>query len=92
MIKSTLGFATTTTSGILEKSTLSVAPSVVNGKLTNEPPTEEGTLWLVNAMVFAASKRPDFIMFDPAQTVRDDEGKATAQGGYVMGDGSTHAF
>ena len=31
-------------------------------------------------------------MFDAAQTVRDADGKATAQGGYVMRDGSTHSF
>jgi hypothetical protein len=92
MIKSTLAFAAATTSGTLEKSTLSVAPSVVNGQLTNEPPVEKGTLWLVNAMVFGASTRPDFVMFDAAQTVRDGENKAIAQGGYVMRDGSTHVF
>ena len=92
MIKSTFGFAVATTNGTIEKSTLSVAPSVVNGQLTNEPPVEKGVLWLVNAMVFGASTRTDFVMFDAAQTVRDAEGKATAQGGYVKRDGSSHSF
>ena len=92
MIKSTLIFAVTTPNGTIEKTALSVAPSVVGGQLTNEPPVENGTLWLVNAMVFGASTRPDFIMFDNTQTVRDGEGKAIAQGGYIMRDSSTHQF
>jgi hypothetical protein len=92
MIKSTLGFAVATTNGTIEKSTLSNAPSIVNGQLTNEPPVENGVLWLVNGMVFNASDRQDFVMFDSSKTVRDAEGKASAQGGYLTKSGESHDF
>lgn len=92
-IKSTLKFPTTTPTGIIAPTQLTEVPAIIEGNLKNEPPVEEATLWLVNGMVFnVASNRSDFIMFDPAQTVRDAEGKAISQGGYIMRDGSTHSF
>jgi len=96
-ISSTLGFAAQIQKNgeiaTLPASTLPVAPSVTaDGTLQNEPPAEPGVLWLVNARVFGASDRADFIQFDPAKTGRDAEGKATHQGGYLMRDGSSHDF
>jgi len=92
-IKSTLGFVAQTTNGEIPKTNLKTPPTVsAENVLENEPPVEDGVLWLVNARVFGASSRVDFVMFDPAQTLRDSDGKATAQGGYVMRDGTTREF
>ena len=96
-ILSTLGFDAQIrkadgTSGVLMKSTLAANPTVQDGVAANLPPVIPGVLWLVNAMVFAATDRPDFVMFAPALTVRDTEGKAVAQGGYVTRSGATVQF
>jgi len=96
-ILSTLGFdaqiqAADGSRSTLPKSTLVVNPTVINGVAENLPPVMPGVLWLVNAMVFAATDRPDFVMFAPALTVRDAEGKAVAQGGYVNRSGATVQF
>lgn len=91
-IISTLGFDAQTTNGILPKTT-NPQPIVTNdGTVANLPAPIEGVLFLVNARVFSASDRQDLVMFDAAQTQRNSEGLATAQGGYVMRDGSTHTF
>jgi hypothetical protein len=76
----------------LPKSILAVAPTVTNGIAANLPEPAAGVLWLVNGVVFAATDRPDFVMFSPALTVRDSEGKAVAQGGYIDRAGTSHQF
>lgn len=96
-ILSTLGFdaqiqAANGSRSTLPKSTLTANPTVTGGVATNLPPVMPGALWLVNAMVFAATDRTDFVMFAPALTVRDAEGKAVAQGGYVNRKGETVQF
>jgi len=96
-ILSTLGFdaqiqAADGSRSTLPKSTLTANPTVSDGVATNLPPVMPGVLWLVNAMVFAATDRPDFVMFAPALTVRDTEGKAVAQGGYINRNGETVQF
>ena len=96
-ILSTLGFdvqiqAADGSRNTLTKSALTANPTVTDGVATNLPPVIPGVLWLVNAMVFAATDRPDFVMFAPALTVRDTEGKAVAQGGYVTRSGATVQF
>jgi hypothetical protein len=92
-IKSTLVFAVTTTNGIIEKTDLAVQPTVnQDGTLTNMPEQEVGVLWLVNARVFGVSDRNDIVMFDNSQTIRDDNGLAVSQGGYIKRDGAAHKF
>lgn len=96
-ILSTLGFdaqiqAADGSRSTLPKSTLTSNPTVTDGVASNLPPITDGVLWLVNAMVFAATDRPDFVMFAPALTVRDGDGKAIAQGGYVGHDGVVNSF
>ena len=91
-IISTLGFDAQTTNGILPKSTLPAPNVTADGKLQNAPAPQKGVLFLVNARVFGASDRTDFVMFDAGQTIRNSEGLATAQGGYIARDGSTHSF
>lgn len=92
-IISTIGFDTQTTNGVIQKTTLAIAPTVTSdGVIQNAPQPQNGVLWLVNARVFGASDRTDFVMFDNAQTVRNSEGLAIKQGGYIMRDGSTHSF
>jgi hypothetical protein len=96
-VKSTLGFdAQILQNGAiasLPKTTLSLHPSVTDGEIVqNEPPIENGVLWLVNARVFSASNRTDIVMFDPAKTVRDDAGKAIAQAGYIDKSGKSYDF
>lgn len=76
----------------LPKSTLTANPTVTDGVATNLPPVMPGVLWLVNGVVFAATDRPDFVMFAPALTVRDAEGKAVAQGGVINRKGETVQF
>ncbi len=90
-IISTLGFDVQTTNGILPKSTLPAPNVTADGKLQNAPAPQKGILFLVNARVFGASNRADFVMFDSAQTVRNSEGLASAQGGYITRDGM-HSF
>lgn len=92
MLKSTLGFPVATKTGTIPKTTLSVAPSVVNGDVLNLPQPEKGVIWLVNAMVFAATNRQDVAMFDPTKTIRDADGKAVAQGGYLLKSGKSVDF
>jgi hypothetical protein len=98
MILSTLGFDAQIqladgSLSTLPKSTLSVAPpSVTNGIAENLPAPATGVLWLVNGVVFNATDRPDFVMFAPELTVRDSEGKAAAQGGYIDRFGNVHRF
>ena len=87
-ILSTLGFDAQIrkadgTSGVLMKSTLAANPTVQDGVAANLPPVMPGVFWLVNGVVFAATDRTDFVMFDPTETVRDADGKAVAQGGYI---------
>lgn len=98
-IKSTLKFDTATTNGQLEKTNLTILPLVAQNKdgqnvadATTLPPVEQGVIWLVNAAVFAATDRPDFIMFDRAQTVRDADDRPVAQGGFVRRDGTVGSF
>jgi len=87
-ILSTLGFdaqiqAADGSRSTLPKSTLTANPTVTDGVAANLPPIMPGVFWLVNGVVFATTDRPDFVMFAPALTVRDAEGKAVAQGGYI---------
>lgn len=96
-ILSTLGFdaqiqAADGSRSTLPKSTLTSNPTVTDGVASNLPPITDGVLWLVNAMVFAATDRPDFVMFAPDLTVRDETGKAIAQGGYIDRSGGVHPF
>lgn len=96
-LKSTLGFDAQIQKAdgsltILPKSTLPIAPTVQNGIAIDLPAPTTGVLWLVNAMVFAATDRPDFVMFAPELTVRDESGKAIAQGGYVKRNGEIVKF
>lgn len=96
-IKSTLGFdaqiqAADGSRSTLPKSTLIVNPTVTNGVAENLPPVTPGTFWLVNGVVFGATDRPDFVMFAPALTVRDADGKAVAQGGYITRNGEIVQF
>lgn len=84
-IISTLGFAVPTPNGIIPAST-SVAPKVlIDGTVENLPAPVEGAVILVNAFVMAAagSTRPDLVMFNPALTVRDEQNKVIAQGGFI---------
>ena len=96
-ILSTFGFdaqiqAANGSRSTLPKSTLTVNPTVTDGVATNLPPVMPGVFWLVNAMVFAATDRTDFVMFAPALPVRDAEAKAVSQGGYVNRNGETVQF
>lgn len=77
---------------VLPKSKLHTAPTVQNGIAINLPNPTSGVLWLVNAMVFAVTDRPDFVMFAPELTVRDESSKAIAQGGYVKRNGEIVKF
>lgn len=97
IIKSTLGFAAQIQkNGEIETLAASVLPNAptvtAEGDVQNEPPAEGGVLWLVNARVFGASERHDFVQFDPSKTVRDEAGLAIAQGGYLTRDGQSHNF
>lgn len=93
LVVSTLGFNAQTTKGLIAKSCFLVAPVVTaEGVLQNAPLPQKGVVFLVNAHVFGASDRADFVMFDAMQTVRNDDGLITAQGGYVMRDGTSHSF
>jgi hypothetical protein len=56
------------------------------------PEPQEGVLFLVNARVFGASNRTDLVQFDAAQTVRNADGTASAQGGFIRRDGTTSPF
>lgn len=92
-IKSTFRFdVKTAQGGTIEKTALTTTPLVVDGVVSNEPPQEDGVFWLVNAAVFTASSRQDFIMLDQAKTVRDSEGKAVAQGGWIGKNGEKGDF
>lgn len=77
---------------VLPKNTIPTAPAVQNGIATNLPMPKNNVLWVVNAMVFAVTDRPDFVMFAPELTVRDENNKAIAQGGYVKRNGEIVKF
>jgi hypothetical protein len=92
-IVSTLGFAVATPVGQIPASTFTVAPNVASdGTVTGLPEPQDGDLLLVNARVFGASNRADLVQFDAAQTVRNADGTASAQGGFIRRDGTTSAF
>jgi hypothetical protein len=92
-IVSTLGFAVATPVGQIPTSQLSVAPTVApDGTVTGLPEPQDGVLFLVNARVFGASERTDLVQFDAVQTVRNDDGTASAQGGFIRRDGTTAPF
>lgn len=82
-ILSTLGFAVPTPNGIIPATNLPLQPKVLDGAVENLPEPQEGVRVLVNAFVMAASRRSDLIMFNPALTVRDEQGRATMQGGFI---------
>ena len=83
-ILSTLGFAVPTPNGTIPATNLPLQPKVLDGgTVTDLPEPEDGVWWLVNAFVMAASRRSDLIMFNPALTVRDEQGRATMQGGFI---------
>ena len=88
-ILSTLGFAVNTPNGTIPATTLPLQPKVLDGgTVENLPEPQPGILVLVNAFVMAASRRSDLIMFNPALTVRDEQGKATMQGGFIDATGT----
>ena len=92
-IISTLGFQVATPVGQIPASTFAVALSVApDGTVTGLPKPQDGVLFLVNARVFGASDRADLVQFDAAQTVRNADGTAAAQGGFIRRDGSTAPF
>ena len=85
-------FPVTTPTGVIAPSELSVNPSLVDGKVINQPEPQEGVLWLVNALIFNNSERHDFVMFDPEKTVRDSDGRVVAQGGFLTKSGESFDF
>ena len=88
-ILSTLGFAVPTPNGIIPATNLPLQPKVLDGgTVENLPEPQEGVRVLVNAFVMAASRRSDLIMFNPALTVRDEQGRATMQGGFIDVNGT----
>jgi len=92
-IVSTLGFAVATPVGQITASRFTVAPSVASdGLVSGLPEPQANVLFLVNARVFGASDRADLVQFDAAQTVRNADGTASAQGGFIRRDGTTSAF
>jgi len=92
-IKSTLGFAAQTPVGQIAASQFSAIPSVDTlGIVTGLPAPQWGVLFLVNARVFGASDRKDLVQFDPDQTIRNPDGTAAGQGGFVRKDGSFFTF
>ena len=82
-VKSTYKFDLKTPAGVLPASTAD-APMVDNqtGEVSNLPDPEEGVLFLVNAVVFKATSRHDFVMADDSKTIREG-GKAVAQQAFV---------
>ena len=92
-ILSTLKFDVTTANSTVPKTTLQTVPVVTDGVVSGLPAATKGVLWLVNAAVFnAATDRQDLVMFDPAQTLRDEDDRPRGQGGFLMRDGSAHQF
>jgi hypothetical protein len=92
-ITSTLGFAVATPAGQIPASTFTIAPSVApDGTVTGLPVPQDGVLLLVNARVFGASDRADLVQFDAAQTLRNPDNTASAQGGFIRRDGTTSPF
>ena len=57
-----------------------------DGTVSNMPHRAKGVHYLVNAFVFNAlhEDRDDLIMFDDAQTVRDEQGRVISQGGVIF--------
>jgi hypothetical protein len=69
------------------------SPVVANGTVTGEPAPSEGCLFLVNARVFGATDRTDFITWDDARAERDPATNyVVKQRGFEMRDGSKHEF
>lgn len=96
-IKSTLAFDVQIKSKdgsmeIIEKSSLQNSPSVKDGTVSFLPEKQNDILWLVNAMVFASTDREDVVMFAPELTIRGNDGKAIAQGGYIDKNNCVHLF
>ena len=94
-ILSTLGFAAPLTNGTILAAAQSGTPQPIvaaDGTLTGLPNPQQDTLFLVNARVFGATDRPDFVMFAPQLTVRNVEGLVTAQGGYITRSGEVVPF
>ena len=83
-ILSRVGFAVPTPNGTIPATNLPLQPKVLDGgTVENLPEPQENIRVLVNAFVMAASRRSDLIMFNPALTVRDEQGRATMQGGFI---------
>lgn len=92
-IISTLGFAAATPVGQIPASVFTVSPSVSpEGTVTGLPEPQSEVLFLVNARVFGASDRTDLVQFDAAQTLRNPDNTALAQGGFIRRDGTTSPF
>ncbi len=92
-IVSTLGFAVATPVGQIPASVFAIAPSVApDGSVSGLPEPQANVLFLVNARVFGASNRVDLVQFDAAQTLRNPDNTASAQGGFIRRDGTTSAF
>ena len=88
-ILSTLGFAVPTPNGTIPATTLQLQPKVLDGgTVENLPEPQDGIVVLVNAFVMAASRRSDLIMFNPALTVRNEQGLVIGQGGYINANGT----
>jgi hypothetical protein len=62
-------------------------PKVEGDKLIGMPTPKAGVVYVCNAFVFNKAKeagRTDIAMFDPNKTVRDADGKAVSQGGFIF--------
>ena len=62
-------------------------PKVEGEKLAGMPEPQDGVVYVCNAFVFAKAKevgRTDIAMFDPEKTVRDADGKAVSQAGFIF--------
>jgi hypothetical protein len=69
------------------------SPNVANGTVTGEPAPENGTLFLVNARVWGATDRTDFITWDDDRAERDPiTNYVVKQHGFMTRDGSRHEF
>jgi hypothetical protein len=69
------------------------SPNVANGTVTGEPTPEKDTLFLVNARVWGATTRMDYVTWDDARAERDPATNyVVKQRGFEMRDGSKHEF
>lgn len=69
------------------------SPVVANGTVTGEPVPSEGCVFLVNARVWGATDRKDYITWDDAKAERDPTTNyVVKQHGFETRDGSKHEF